>query len=300
MNFKQLHHKLLKPTILSVGVIVLCLLSPHIVRATAPAPQNPQSGSIGLEGTIQGSPPTTPATITTPSNNQSFSTEPITVAGLCKSGLLVKIFDNNVFAGSTQCVNGSFSLKIDLFPGTNNLIARVYDALDQAGPDSNGVAVTFSSSQFISYGTLLSLTSTYAKRGSNPGQQLTWPIIISGGIGPYALSIDWGDSTTPSLLSQAFAGSVDIEHTYNTSGTYTITIQATDKNGETAFLQVVGLVNGPATQSSASSANNGTKTVTKTAWWPVAILLPLIVVSFWLGRRHELFTLRRRLEQSDN
>jgi hypothetical protein len=56
---------------------------------------------------------------------------------------LVKIFKNNVFGGSVQCDRGNFSLQSDLFVGTNELVARVFDELDQPGPDSNIVTVTF-------------------------------------------------------------------------------------------------------------------------------------------------------------
>ena len=68
---------------------------------------------------------------------------PVTVTGLCPDGLLVKLFKNNVFAGSVDCTKGSYSLKIDLFTGQNDLVARVYDSLDQPGPDSSIVRVRF-------------------------------------------------------------------------------------------------------------------------------------------------------------
>ena len=55
--------------------------------------------------------------------------------------MLVKLFKNNVFAGSVQCEDGSYSIKTDLFVGTNELVARVYDDLDQPGPDSNVLTV---------------------------------------------------------------------------------------------------------------------------------------------------------------
>jgi hypothetical protein len=99
-----------------------------------------QSGSVGLTGTISAPPPTQGASITFPTNGQSFTEMPVPVRGLCPKGLLVKLFKNNVFAGSVQCDNGTFELSIDLFTGTNELIARVYDELDQPGPDSSTVS----------------------------------------------------------------------------------------------------------------------------------------------------------------
>src|SRR5579862_8573775 len=150
---------------LALGLILL-LAVPALAEAANPPPQ---SGSVGLEGTISTAPPTHGATIAVPGNGAVFTSVPITVSGLCPTGLLVKIFDNNVFVGSTLCAHGSYSLQIDLFSGRNDLIARVYDALDQAGPDSNTVTVTFNDAQFLQFGPQLTLTSAYAERGAPPG-----------------------------------------------------------------------------------------------------------------------------------
>ena len=109
----------------------------------------------------------------------------------------LKIFSNNVFIGSTTCRGGSYTLQTTLFAGANALVARVYDALDQTGPDSNTVNVTYNDAQFAQFGTVVSLTSLYARRGVNPGTSLSWPLILSGGVGPYAVSVDWGDGSAP-------------------------------------------------------------------------------------------------------
>jgi hypothetical protein len=260
-------------------------------------PPGAQSGSVGLSGKIPSPPPKTGATIAVPGSGQTFTNIPITVSGLCPSGLLVKIFSNNVFVGAVQCKNGSYSIKIDLFSGRNDLVARVYDALNQAGPDSNVVRVTFNDAQYIKFGTHVSLTSNYAKRGANPGDTLTWPIILSGGSGPYAISVDWGDGTSPELISQSFPGNITLHHVYDSAGIYNITVRATDANGTTAFLQLVGVGNGPAAQTNNSANKKEQVTKTVVLWWPALVLIPLIGAAFWLGGRHELFTLRKNLEQ---
>lgn len=282
--------------IIFICALVIALSITTMAKAVNP-PQNPQNGSVGLEGTVSGPPPSQAATITTPANGQTFTTQPITIAGLCPSGLLIKLFSNNTFIGSTNCTNGSFSLQATLFYNQNVLMADDYDNLGQAGPESTTVTVNFNNPQLAALGTSLTITSIYAKQGSNPGQQLSWPIIINGGTAPYALSIDWGDGSQPQLQSEANSGDVTLTHTYQNAGTYTITIQATDKNGETAYLQVVGLANGTSTKS--SSTTTPLKTVTKTIWWPAVALLPLLAVSFWLGQREELFRLRREAERSN-
>lgn len=266
-----------------------------------------ENGSIGLEGKISAPPPKTPATISFPGNGATINSSTVTVTGVCPTGTLVKIFKNNVFAGSVQCVNGSYSIEIDLFSGVNEIVARVYDDLDQAGPDSNKVTVTVPSA-VVGTGPRISLTSNYAKRGANPGEKLIWPIVLTGGNGPYAISIDWGDGTDPTIISREIGGSFNIEHTYDTPGIYNIIVRATDKDGNVAFLQLVGVGNGPLSQTSTgadggdgSSAGvdpNAPKQV-RILWQPAAISIPLILSTFYLGRRYELKMLRRRLEARD-
>lgn len=274
-----------------IAGFLLTSLGTSIVNAAT------ESGSVGLEGRINSAPPTVPATISFPRDGAVVTDLPVNVTGICSDGLLVKLFKNNVFAGAAQCNNGSFSIQIDLFSGRNELVARVYDDLDQAGPDSNLVAVTFPSGGF-NIGTKVSLTSSFAKKGANPGEKLIWPITLTGGSGPYAIGVDWGDGKSPDIISQAFPGTFNIEHIYDTPGVYNVIVRATDKDGGVAFLQLVGVANGPLSQSNQTGQGDqapGSQTV-KILWQPAAIAIPLIASTFWLGRRYELYTLRKRLE----
>ncbi len=262
-----------------------------------------QSGSVGLTGRISAPPPAQGAQISFPTNGQIFDTVPIVVTGICPNGLLVKIFKNNVFAGSVQCVDGNFSLQTDLFVGTNELVARVYDDLDQPGPDSNVVTVTFNSSA-LNTPTRVSLTSNYAKRGANPGETLTWPISLSGGTGPYAFSVDWGDNKEPDLFSVPFPGTVDLSHIYDAPGIYNIIIKVVDTNGTAAFLQLVGVANGPLSQSTdngiAADAGTFTKTTTKVVWWPAAFIVPFAISTFWLGKKYMVKVMKKRIEAGEH
>ncbi len=295
----------MKRQLRQVGVLLasltisLVLLTP-VVFAAPPPPVNPQQGSAGLQGTIPTPPPEHAATIVVPTNGSTFTQNPIAVSGLCDTGLLVKMFANNVFVGSALCINGSYNVQIDLFEGRNDLIARVFDALDQPGPDSNIVTVTYSNAQLANSGLqLLSLSSLYARRGANPGAELTWPIIITGGTPPYAVSVDWGDGKPVSLQSEQFAGNITVKHVYDTAGTYVIIVKATDKTGQSAFLQLVGQANGAVTQGNEKADNGLTATATAVIWIPAAISIPLIISTFWLGRRYQLTVLRKQLEQSE-
>lgn len=284
-------------------VIMVCSMS-SVVEAASPPPQNPQTGSVGLEGTISAPPPTQGAVINNPSNGRSFSSLPITVSGTCPTKLLVKLFSNNIFIGAQVCTGGAFSIQVDLFNGGNDLIARVYDELDQGGPDSNTVHVTYDDANNGGFESRVSLTSDYARKGANPGQTLVWPIILSGGSGPYAISIDWGDGKPATLKSQTFPGTFDVSHVYDAAGVYRIIVKATDSKGSTAYLQLVGVANGAVAGSASSGSGSGGAskviTITKTQMviWPSLITIPLILLTFWIGRRYELLSLRKRIENS--
>lgn len=251
----------------------------------------PQSSSLGLEATIPSGPPTFVPTIVVPISGQSYSSNPVAVSGLCTSQLLTKVFVNNIFSGSTVCSGNSYSLRVDLFNGKDDIYAQDFDNLGQGSPQSNVVTVNFSGGQAPQPQNQVLLTSNYAKLGANPGQVLDWPIIISGGTPPYAISTDWGDGQPSTLQSSAYSGQVTIKHTYTTSGVYTVTVTATDSNGSTAFLQLVGVANGQIV--AANKANPSASTATKnnqagifSYWWVLLIIIIALGPAFWLGVRH--------------
>lgn len=286
--------------ILALAVMTLLNAPAAQAQTTRLIEQPPKGDSFGVEMTIPGPPPTQGATITVPSNGQSFSELPITVAGLCPKDLLVKVLVNDVFAGSMYCTNGTFSLLVSLYTGQNDIKALVYDNLDQAGPESNTVSVTFNNARFSAFGTLITLTSAFARRAAAPGSTLTWPLILSGGTGPYAFSIDWGDGTPPELKSQAFAGNIDIQHVYKNAGVYQVVVKATDANGVSAFLQLTAVATGSPVGGVTveQEAKGGTTIIQKELLWqPAAVMLLLAVAAFWLGRRFELAELRKQIER---
>jgi hypothetical protein len=193
-------------------------------------------------------------------------------------------------------VGGSFALQVSLFTGRNDLTATQFDDLGQSSPVSNTVTVSYNNADFTAFGTLITLTSNYGRRAANPGDTLTWPLLLSGGTGPYAFSIDWGDGTKPDLKSQALAGEVDISHVYSQAGIYHVTVRVTDVNGVTAFIQLVAVANGtPAATTTPSKTK--TVTVTKVVWIPAVVCLLLLLPTYWLGRRSELVTLHKQLEK---
>ncbi len=286
-----------------IGVCLLALfvsVSPVLALTPIPTP-DPKPGSYGLEATKTQPPPTVGATITTPGNSASFSTSPTTVNGICPNGLLVQVYDNGVLVGSVMCTGGSFSVQVSLFAGTNELSAIVYDDLDQPGPTSNIITVTYTDTRFTAFGALITLTSSYGRRSAAAGSELGWPLQLSGGTGPYAFSIDWGDGSPTELKSQALAGLVTISHVYKKAGIYQVNIKVTDTNGVSAFLQVIALANGKVDGTSTPDTKPAATGTTTVLWIPALIALILLVPAYWLGRRSQIVSLRNKmLKDRDN
>lgn len=289
-------------TLASLAVVCLCFAAIGAAPASAqitplPTP-DPKPGGYGLAATKTQAPPTQGARITVPNNGASFTNSPITVQGICPNDLLVQIYNNNVMVGSVLCKNRSFRIEVSLFSGDNELKAIVYDDVDQAGPTSNTVRVTYTDTQFSAFGQLVTLTSNYGRRAAAAGTQLAWPLQLSGGNGPYAFSIDWGDGSEPQLMSRALAGSFSIGHVYKNGGIYQINIKVTDTNGVTAFLQLIAVANGEAAPVSADTTDDADGPVRERVtilWVPAAVALVLLFPAFWLGRQSQLVSLRNRM-----
>lgn len=266
-----------------------------ISTASAAGHPPPQAGSIALSGTMPGPPPKTAATIDDPVNGQHFSSSPVTVSGTCPDDTLVEIFKNDIFAGSTACSKtGTYSLKVDLLIGKNALVARVFDALNQQGPDSNIVTVFYdalppqaSSLEPLDLSSAQLLLSTNAVyRGVFPEQPLNMPVSVLGGTPPYAINIQW-DDTTNTMVPRNNNTTFNVTHTYHKPGTFQINLQATDAVGRVAFLTVAAIVNGQ--PSIALSANSPLRPPMSKllVLWPLYVCAISVVVSFWMGERRE-------------
>lgn len=185
-------------------VIVLVLASLVLFGLTiqAQALTLTGQGSYSVNAAVIGAAPPSPPTITSPVNGQHVSVIPVDVRGTCHAGLLVNIYKNEVLAGAAICsAAGTFTVPIDLFIGRNDLIAREYTASNLVGPDSATVTVYYDVASFpvnVSTGGTsgkngsLIIKSESVYKGIRPGDTLKWPIEIVGGVGPYAVNIDWG------------------------------------------------------------------------------------------------------------
>lgn len=285
-----------------LALVLLMAFFPLLVfSASAKTPYDgPEAGSVGLSGVVPGKPPTKAATIRTPLSGQRFAQSPVTVTGTCPQETLVEIFKNDIFAGSTACSDqGTYTLDVDLLIGENRLIARVYDALNQAGPDSNMVVIQYDAlppqgsalTPLDFGGDQLLLVTDAVFRGSFPGQEMSVPITILGGAPPYALNIQWGDGEND-VISRSDGAQFNVPHTYKRPGTYQLSMQATDQAGRAAFITVAAIINGQpdiAVGATEKSSNN--------KWlllWPLYTSTAAILISFWLGERRERAVLSRR------
>lgn len=277
-------------------MVGLCLTTFSVGAWDRPGPA---AGSVGLTGVMPGKPPTKGATIKTPTSGQSFTQTPVVISGTCPTNTLVEIFKNDIFAGSTPCSDGgTFSIEIDLLIGSNILVARVYDALNQAGPDSNTVTVTYnpglagaSGISSLNFGGPQLLINTDAVfRGAFPNKEMEIPIDILGGRAPYAVNIQWGDSTNK-VISRPDNATFRVPHTYAKAGTYQLSIQATDADGRVAFLTVASIVNGQPDPEVVAATKTNTTVGLLLALWPLYAAVVAMTLSFWAGEWRERRTL---------
>jgi hypothetical protein len=292
------HTSYLPLALLLIAVGVVLALSSFPAKAATPY-NGPEAGSIGLTGQVPAAPPTQAATITSPRDGQHFTSSPITVSGSCPTNTLVEIFKNNIFAGSTPCSSsGSFSIQIDPLFGQNSLTAIVYDVLNQAGPVSNAVTIFYDyslapaapSSLLDLTGSQLLLNTDAAFRGSFPNQDLNVPVTVIGGTPPFAINVQWGDSTNK-VLPASTDSTYNTAHAYTKPGTYKITLQGTDSKGLVAYLSVAAIINGKPNLA-ASSAANSVSSGKFLLLWPLFAIAVTALISFWIGERREKHILK--------
>lgn len=211
-----------------------------------------EQGSISIGGVVMGEPPASAPVIMSPATNQTLANKRIDVSGTCLEGLVVKIFRNQIFAGSALCqADKTFALQIDLVENRNDLTARQYDLLSQPSPESETVQVFYTASQPVLVDKTAPQTARfqlvidydYNFQGIFKNEPFNLPIHFIGGAPPYAISVDWGDSEV-SVNSRQDAGQFHASHTYKVAGPKTIQIRVSDNEGQEAFLQFVLIVNG--------------------------------------------------------
>lgn len=280
------------------------------------------NGNVVVSGLVAGPPPSMPPTINSPSTGATFDKKNIEVRGECVSGLVVKMFRNNIFAGSALCDNaGMYSLNVDLFVARNDFFAQQYDAADQASPKSNTVIIYYippssrpgtppdqppsntppRPDENVPPGSSpgspppavanfqLVIDYDYTLKGVFVGEPFRLPISFGGGAPPYAISIEWGDGET-SLFSRQDAQKLTAEHTYKEAGFKTVVIRVSDARGEKAFLQFIVLVNGDKSAAPIVQQLFGSPQVREL--WPTVVASVIIGIMIGVSGSYALRRLR--------
>jgi hypothetical protein len=274
---------------------------------------------IHVSAKVSGPAVIAPAGISSPVDGQHFSAVPVPVSGSCPlNAAYVEIFSNGVMKGAAICDGDSnFNLSVNLFAGSNNLTAHVFNITDDEGPVSAGVTVYYdvpappaqtggqpasTPASTPAAASPLQLYTEFVYKGYYVGEEVQWPFRISGGSSPYTITIDWGDGVTSKQV-QKTAGDFDITHIYERSGgekgAFTIKVSATDSGGFSDSQQFFVIVLGR--QGAVTSGNIFSKpppNLGNSGWlwiaWPAYLVVLIMTFSFWLGEREELLLLKKK------
>lgn len=300
-----------------------------------------KSGTVNVTLTVPGAAPSVGAVITTPTKKSTMKKSLTTVTGTCPSGNIATVYNNGSFASSTTCTpQDTFSTNVQLLKGTNVIQAQNYDALNQPGPVTEQVEIAFEPDEepapsevntaaditidpSISFPpapqpslnpcydpqppegqTQLWLTVPCITRNIFVGEKLDLPVYITGGIGPYALSVNWGDADTSELFSFQTSGRHIVSHTYTIPKAKSISLHLADSKGESFQMQTVTVVNGDESTavtgvSPLQNALNNLSEVWVEASVPVYWAAVSLFGGFWIGDLFHSFistqkTIRRR------
>lgn len=231
------------------GLGILCLL---LLATSAPALAAQSPGDVTIQATVLGQAPSQSPIIETPVSGTTFQQKQTEIKGTCIASLVVKVFRNDIFAGSALCQpDNTFSLQIDLIENKNDLVVRQYDLLSQPSPPSDAVQVFYSATQpalstdegLQTAKFQLVIDYDYNFQGIFANEPFNLPVHFTGGSTPYAINIDWGDSQN-NVFSRKDASQFFAEHTYTKAGPQSVKIRVSDSDGQEASLQFVLIVNG--------------------------------------------------------
>lgn len=326
---KHTSHGFLLSALILTGALLFSNLGVlHAYAATS-------AGSVTVSANVSGEPPTIGAEITFPATNTITVNKYVEVKGTCPEQTLVAIYRNGDFAGSAICSSGVFTITTQLIAGTNVLQAQNYDGLNQPGPTTPQIIITYNEQTTPATDTATNSTQTppnptpvtpipvAPQPSENPcfnlktqasrqthgpliqvgcvhrniyvGETLGLPISLIGGIAPYALAANWGD-TKQDLVAVTNNEPRTLSHTYNTSGYYQIVLTATDSNGLTARTQTVVSVDGDPTVAPVSGIEkiiNTAQAIWVNAPVPLYVAVVTLAIGFWVGDIFQRVSLAR-------
>ncbi len=304
-----------------VGILVIVGFFLVISQNLVSASHLSSSGSVTVGLVVSGPPPTDGATITSPISGTTIANlNPTDVSGTCFPNSFVVIQNNASLAGSTICTaGGAFLVSVQLSLGQNILTAKNYDNLNQAGPDTSAVTVTFEivnedpvvqpeqpilpenpliipgvttgPSECDSYqpsSTLLTggdphVAVVCVPRSIDANQDHKIGVLVWGGKPPYAINFKWGSGDT-TLISMNAPGYKSVKVRYASSGVYNINIQLTDQSNKAATGEsAVEVTNAATPQTFTQVVDN----ILSTSWFetpvPLYVTALALTLGFWGG-----------------
>lgn len=118
------------------------------------------------------------------------------------------------------------------------------------------------------------------------GELINLPLHIDGGLAPFALAVNWGD-TKEDLVTVLNSTKRILAHTYTVGGFHYITLKATDSQGTSTRIQTTVSVNGDGTTDPVASSLDKFINNAETIWVespvPLYIAAVTLAVGFWIG-----------------
>lgn len=330
LHHRQTSHGFLLVALLFTGILLFSNLG--ALRAFGVT----KAGSVNVSVNVLGAPPTTGAVITFPVTNSTTTNSLIGVSGTCPAQTLVSVYNNGIFAGSSTCSAGLFTVTVSVATGINILQAQNYDGLNQPGPvtpavtilkenatiapvdpvdvtPTTGTEVATTTEQVIPQTTPVAspLPATPAippdcsdldespinsptpiiavgciHRNVFAGETLSMPLLIKGGLAPFALAVDWGDEKQD-LVTILNNKKKVLSHTYETGGFHKVSLKATDSSGVTTHLHTTVSVNGEATTGAVVTGVDKVIEAAASIWVdapvPLYFTALALAIGFWVG-----------------
>ena len=280
-------------------------------------------GTVSVSVIVPGPAPTVGATITSPVDGTKLTDQNlIEVSGTCLKDTFVVVQDNGTLAGSTVCTDaGAFKLQIQLQSGKNVLSALNYDSLNQPGPATplttvyvtqtqtsekkavvQPVAPVLPANPSIIPGVASDLLNCDGYKVGNlptggdphisvvcvprllqPKLENILGVLVWGGTPPYAITVDWGNGSEPTLLSLSNPGYKKETFSYAVSGTYKIALKLKDAAEKEAIVQTAVQVSGEPETPITSITDD----ILNTPWFktpvPLYVMSVAITLGFWGG-----------------
>lgn len=272
------------------------------------------AGSYDVRAAIPYPAPTQPATVDPQLNGLVSSNQEVEVFGTCQNTSplsVVSIWRGSTMIGSVNCeANGTFRIKVSLSDGINNLIIRTSSLSNLYGPDSSAFAITYTPKQSgrsasstpgspaITDDLNIQTSNTFEVIDDN--NVVTVLVVVSGGISPYVITLNWGDGSIDSKAVDG-PGKYVFTHKYEQQGFYKALATVTDVLGATSTYQflisAMSATTGPESKNdnigSNSSDNSREGSDVLNLIIAAVIVVGFLIVStfflfsFWLGQRFE-------------